>query len=43
MNINKKLLDELIAYFPLTQHGSHRKRRVQQFFLCVYSFPWERV
>jgi hypothetical protein len=29
---NKKFWEELIAYFPLTRHGPHRKRRVQQFF-----------
>jgi hypothetical protein len=31
---NKKCWEELIAYFPLTGHGQHRKRRVQQFFYC---------
>jgi hypothetical protein len=31
---NKKLWEELIAYFPRIRHGPHRKRRVQDFFCC---------
>jgi hypothetical protein len=30
----KKSREELTTYFPLIQHGPHRKRRVQQFFYC---------
>jgi hypothetical protein len=30
-----KFLEELIAYFPLIQHGPHRKRSVQQFYCCM--------
>jgi hypothetical protein len=33
-NSNKKFWEERIAYFPLIQYGSHRKRPVQQFFYC---------
>jgi hypothetical protein len=33
LTINKKLWEELTA-FPLTRHGPHRTRRVQQFFYC---------
>jgi hypothetical protein len=29
---NNKFWEELIAYFPLKRHGSHRKRHHQQFF-----------
>jgi hypothetical protein len=45
---NKKFWEELIAYFPLIRHESHRKRRLEQFFCCcvcicchgnVYSEP----
>jgi hypothetical protein len=25
-----------MAYIPFIRHGPHRKRRVQQFFYCVY-------
>jgi hypothetical protein len=32
--ISKKFWKEHIAYFPLTRHGPHRKRRVQQFVYC---------
>jgi hypothetical protein len=28
---------------PLIRHGPHRKRRLQQFYFCMYSLPWERV
>jgi hypothetical protein len=28
---NKKFWEELMAYFPLIQHGPHRKRHLQQF------------
>jgi hypothetical protein len=38
-DINKKFWEELIAYFPLIRHGSHRKWRVQQF---LYSCVWIR-
>jgi hypothetical protein len=31
---NKKLWEELIAYFLLIRHRPHRKRRVQKFFYC---------
>jgi hypothetical protein len=31
---NKKFWEELIAYFLLIRHGSHRKRRFQQFLYC---------
>jgi hypothetical protein len=31
-HLNKKFWEELIAQFPLIQHGSHRNGRVQQFF-----------
>jgi hypothetical protein len=31
---NKKFWEELITYFPLVRHGSHRRRRVKQFFYC---------
>jgi hypothetical protein len=31
---NKKFREELIAYFSLTRHGPHRKRRVQHFSYC---------
>jgi hypothetical protein len=33
--IRKKFWEELIAYFPLRRHGSHRKRRLQQFFVAA--------
>jgi hypothetical protein len=33
--INKKFWEEPIAYFPLLQHGLHRKRRLQQFFVAT--------
>jgi hypothetical protein len=40
----KKFKEELIAYFPLIQHGPYRKRLAQQFFnFCVYLLPQERV
>jgi hypothetical protein len=32
---NEKFWEELIAYFPLIRHGSHRKRRLQQFFVAA--------
>jgi hypothetical protein len=31
---NKKFWEELIAHFPSTRYGPHRKRRPQQFFYC---------
>jgi hypothetical protein len=31
---NKKFWEEVIAYFPLMRHGTHRKRRIQQFLYC---------
>jgi hypothetical protein len=31
----KKCWEELIAYFPLIRYGSHRKPRVQQFFVAL--------
>jgi hypothetical protein len=31
---NKKFWEGIIANIPLIRHGSHRKRRVQQFFYC---------
>jgi hypothetical protein len=31
---NKKLWEELITYFPLIRHASHRKWSIQQFFYC---------
>jgi hypothetical protein len=33
-NVNKKFWEELVAYFSFIRHGSHRKRRAQQFFYC---------
>jgi hypothetical protein len=33
---DKKFWEELIAYFRLIRHGQHRKRRVEQFYCCVY-------
>jgi hypothetical protein len=33
-NINNKLCEELIAYFPLILHGPHRKRSVRNLFYC---------
>jgi hypothetical protein len=33
--VNKKFWKELIAYFPLTGHGPHRKRRLQQLFAAA--------
>jgi hypothetical protein len=33
-SINKKFWEELIAYFPLIWHRSHRKVCIQQFFYC---------
>jgi hypothetical protein len=32
---NKKFLEELIAYFRMIRQGSHRKRRLQKFFVTV--------
>jgi hypothetical protein len=32
---NSTFWEELIAYFPLIQHGPHRKRRLQQFFVAA--------
>jgi hypothetical protein len=29
-----RILEELLDYFLLIRHGSHTKRRVQQFFYC---------
>jgi hypothetical protein len=34
VSMNKKFWEELVANFPLIWHGSHRKRRFQQFFYC---------
>jgi hypothetical protein len=31
----KKFWEELIAYFPLIRHGTHRKRPVQKFLYCL--------
>jgi hypothetical protein len=36
---NKKLWEELIAYFPFIRHGSHRKQCLQQFFVAGTSLP----
>jgi hypothetical protein len=33
--VNKKLWEELIAYFPLILHRPHRKWRLQQFFIAA--------
>jgi hypothetical protein len=33
---NKKFWEELNAYFPLIQHGPHRKQHVQQFFYVEF-------
>jgi hypothetical protein len=33
--INKKFWEELIAYFPLIRHGSHRKLCLQQSFVAA--------
>jgi hypothetical protein len=35
---NEKFWEELIPYFPLIRHRSHRKRRVQQSFQCCECF-----
>jgi hypothetical protein len=32
---NKKFWEELIAHLLLIQHGPHRKRRIQQFFVAA--------
>jgi hypothetical protein len=32
---NRKYWEELIAYFPLTRNGPHRKRRLKQFFVAA--------
>jgi hypothetical protein len=32
-----KFWEELIAYFPLVRHRSHRKRRLQHFLRCRVS------
>jgi hypothetical protein len=35
---NKKLWEELIAYFPLIRNGLHKERRTQQFiYCCMYT------
>jgi hypothetical protein len=34
----KKLWEELFTYFPLIQHGPHRKRHFQQFFVAAEKF-----
>jgi hypothetical protein len=36
-------VEELIAYFPLIGQGSHRKRRVQQFFYCCLCVSWRNT
>jgi hypothetical protein len=36
-HLNKKLWEELIAYFLLILHGPHIKQCIQQFFYC-YAF-----
>jgi hypothetical protein len=41
--ISKKFWKVHIAYFPLTRHGLHRKRRLQQFFyscVCILRSRW---
>jgi hypothetical protein len=35
---NKTFSEELIVYFPLIPYGLHRKRRLQQFFVCYACF-----
>jgi hypothetical protein len=34
MKNKQKFCEELLVYFPLIRHESHRKRRVQQLFYC---------
>jgi hypothetical protein len=33
--LETKFWEELMAYFPLIQHGPYRKQRLQQFFVAV--------
>jgi hypothetical protein len=32
---NKKLYEELIAYYSLVRHGSDKNNAIQQFYSCV--------
>jgi hypothetical protein len=34
-SVNNKFWYKLMAYFPCIQHGPHRKRGLQQFFIAV--------
>jgi hypothetical protein len=34
----KKFVEELIAYFTLTRHGPHRKRRLQHALVAAGSY-----
>jgi hypothetical protein len=35
LDMKQKFWEELIAYFPLIQHESHRKQRLEQFFIAT--------
>jgi hypothetical protein len=35
--VKNKFFEELIVFFPLTQHGPQRKRRIQRYFAAVTS------